>query len=209
MRVAVVNEISACNKNADILAALQGAGVTPYNAGMSDPAETPALTYIHTGLIAAMLLATDACDLVVGGCGTGQGFLNAAMQYPGVFAGLVLDPLDAWLFSRINAGNCVSLALNKGYGWAGNVNLMHLFEKLFADGRGLGYPPERAQSQAQSRDTLRAVSAAAHRPLVDIIQALPPDIPATLCKAERLLDALANLARDRALAGRLLKLLTP
>ncbi len=41
------------------------------------------------------------------------------MQYPGVSCGLIADPLDAWLFSMINAGNCISLALNKGYGWAG------------------------------------------------------------------------------------------
>ena len=52
------------------------------NAGMSAEGDEPELTYIQTGLMAAILLGTKACDLIVGGCGTGQGFLNSAMQYP-------------------------------------------------------------------------------------------------------------------------------
>ncbi len=77
--------------------------------------------------MSALLLNLKAVDFVVGGCGTGLGYLNAVMQYPGVFCGHLLTPLDAFLFARINAGNCVSLALNQGYGWAGDVNLrMHL-----------------------------------------------------------------------------------
>lgn len=209
MRVAVVNEVSACAKNPDILSALQLPGIEAYNAGMSDPGETPALTYIHTGFISAVLLAADACDLVVGGCGTGQGYLNSVMQYPGVFAGLLQDPLDAWLFGQINAGNCVSLALNKGYGWAGNINLRHLFEKLFADEHGQGYPPERAQSQSQSRQALKGLSALTHRPWEEILQGMAPEILAVLSQADRLKEALQSRARNRALAERLLALLFP
>ena len=209
MRVAVVSEVSSCAKNADILWALQLPGIETYNAGMCDPGEVPALTYIHTGLISAVLLGTDACDLVVGGCGTGQGYLNAVMQYPGVFAGLIQDPLDAWLFGQINAGNCVSLALNKGYGWAGNINLRYLFEKLFCDEHAQGYPPERAGSQAQSRQTLCKLSAVTHRPLEEILQVLDPEILAVLSQACRLKDALQSRANNRELAEKLLSLLFP
>ena len=56
------------------------------------------LTYIHTGLIAAAMLNIGAADMVVGGCGTGQGFMNSVMQYPNVVCGLILNPLDAFLF---------------------------------------------------------------------------------------------------------------
>jgi len=41
---------------------------------MRDSGPSPTLTYIHTGLMAAMLLHLRAVDLVIGGCGTGQGF---------------------------------------------------------------------------------------------------------------------------------------
>jgi len=80
------------------------------------------------------------------------------MQYPGVVCGLITDPLDAWLFSQINAGNCVSLALNKGYGWAGEINLRFVFEKLFQDKTGSGYPEQAKESQENSRRELARIS---------------------------------------------------
>lgn len=190
MRVAVINEISAYAKNPDILSALSEIeGVSVLNVGMTRPDEEPVLTYIHTGLMAGLLLNAGACDLVVGGCGTGQGFLNSAMQYPGVFCGLILNPLDAWLFSKINGGNCVSLALNKGYGWAGDINLRHIFRELFRDPPGSGYPPARAASQQESREALRRVSEAAHRPMEEILAALDPSILETVGSSERFLAA--------------------
>jgi ribose 5-phosphate isomerase RpiB len=42
----------------------------------------------------AILLNLKRVDFVVGGCGTGQGYLNSAMQYPGVFCGHILNDLD-------------------------------------------------------------------------------------------------------------------
>src|SRR5208337_4343486 len=116
MRIAVINETSAADRNADILHALEGRGHEIVNCGMRKGGEEPELSYIHTGLIAALVLAMGKVDFVVGGCGTGQGFLNAVLAYPGVSCGHILTPLDAWLFARINDGNCVSLALNQGYG---------------------------------------------------------------------------------------------
>ena len=83
MRIAVLNEISAVDKNKDIMDALAGRGHELFNLGMADAKDTPQLLYIHTGFLAAFLLALGKVDLVIGGCGTGQGFLNAVMQYPG------------------------------------------------------------------------------------------------------------------------------
>ena len=108
--------------------------------------------------MAALLLNLRAVDFVVGGCGTGLGFLNSVMQYPGVFCGHLLSPLDAFLFARINAGNCVSLALNQGYGWAGEVNLRLMFDALFTPEAGSGYPPQRAEPQSQGASCWRQVS---------------------------------------------------
>jgi len=189
MIVAVINETSAADKNADILAALalQGHNLSVVNAGMVKSGGKPELTYIHTGLLAALLLNLKRVDFVVGGCGTGQGFLNSVMQYPGVFCGHILNSLDAWLFMQINGGNCISLALNQGYGWAGDVNLRFIFERLFSVERGSGYPPHRKDSQQESRERLESISQVTHAALADIIRRLPDpvirpvlDFPGTL-----------------------------
>lgn len=204
MRIAVVNEVSARARNADILLALAEHGEhAVYNVGMRAEGEEPELTYIHTGLMAAMLINCGACDLVVGGCGTGQGFLNSVMQYPGVVCGLIIDPLDAWLFSQINAGNCVSLALNKGYGWAGELNLKLLFRELLRDEPGAGYPPQRSESQVASRARLRAISRAAHRPFLEILEALDAELIRPLKQCTAFLDLLRERATDIELAGRI------
>lgn len=176
MRIAVINETSAADKNAAILAALEGRGHAVYNLGMTKNGEPPELQYIHTGLIAALALNLKLVDLVVGGCGTGQGFLNSAMQYPGVFCGHILTSLDAWLFAQINGGNCISLALNQGYGWAGDVNLRFIFDQLFSVEFGAGYPPHRREPQKASRLALAEVSRLAHRPFFEILCALPDEI---------------------------------
>ncbi|MDR2687728.1 MAG: ribose-5-phosphate isomerase, partial [Oscillospiraceae bacterium] len=118
------------------------------------------------------------------------------MQYPGVFCGLVLDPLDAWLFSQINGGNCVSLALNKGYGWAGDINLKYLFDKLFRDPAGQGYPLARAESQAQSRARLQTISMKAHRPLVEILADIPAEVWAPILQHKPFMDVVAQHAES-------------
>jgi ribose 5-phosphate isomerase RpiB len=176
MRIAVVNETSAADRNADILAALDGRGHEVINAGMTRNFAQPEITYIHTGLIAAILLNLERVDFVVGGCGTGQGFLNSTMQYPGVFCGHIVDALDAWLFTQINGGNCISLMLNQRYGWAADVNLKFIFDRIFSVERGCGYPPHRKESQRQSRETLELVSSLTHRPLAEIIATLPDEV---------------------------------
>ncbi|NLE45096.1 MAG: ribose-5-phosphate isomerase [Chloroflexi bacterium] len=176
MRIAVVNETSAGDKNPDIIAALAGRGHEVINAGMTAKGSDPELLYTHTGLISGILLILGRVDFVVGGCGTGQGFLNSVMQYPGVFCGHILTPLDAWLFTQINGGNCISLALNQGYGWAGDVNLRFIFDRIFSVESGCGYPAHRKTQQRDSRLTLEKISGLVHRPLVEIIATLPDDV---------------------------------
>jgi ribose 5-phosphate isomerase RpiB len=181
MRIAVINETSAADRNADILAALDGLGHDVINVGMKKGGEKPELSYIHTGLMAAVLLNAGTVDFVVGGCGTGQGFLNSVMQYPGVICGHIVTPLDAWLFTQINGGNCVSLMLNQGYGWAGDVNLRFIFEKLFCVESGTGYPPHRREPQRESRELLGRLNLIAHRSMPQILAEIPSEVvtPAT------------------------------
>lgn len=176
MKIAVINETSAADKNKDILAALSDSEHEIINVGMSVCGAQPELTYIHTSLMSALLLNTKRVDFVVGGCGTGQGFLNAVMQYPSVFCGHILSPLDAWLFPQINAGNCISLALNQGYGWAGDINLKFIFTQLFSVEWGCGYPSHRQEPQKQSRELLANISEFTHKPFYQILELLPQEM---------------------------------
>lgn len=113
MRFAVINETSSAHRNSDTLAALVGGGHETFNVDMTEWGAQPELSYIHTGLKTAIFLNLKLVDFACGGFGTGHGYLNSALQYPGVFCH-ILNDLDAWLFARINAGNCISLAVNHG-----------------------------------------------------------------------------------------------
>ena len=206
MKIAVVNEVSASLKNEDIVNALEKTtDAEVLNVGMKNPQQMPSLTYIHTSYMTAVLLNTGCCDFAIGGCGTGQGYLNGVLQFPGVVCGLVTEPLDAWLFSQINGGNCVSLPLNKGYGWAGGLNLEYVFEKLFRDPAGAGYPRERAQSQAQSRQILADLSRISHRDIIDILKESDPEILKALAGSEEFMKVLADGPEKAKLVYELLK----
>jgi ribose 5-phosphate isomerase RpiB len=155
---------------------LEGRGHEIINAGMKTSEDKPDLLYTHTGLMTAILLNLKRVDFVVGGCGTGQGFFNAAMQFPGVFCGYIASPLDAWLCAQINAGNCISLPLTQGYGWAADVNLRFIFDKLFSVEWGGGYPSHRKEPQRQGRLMLEKMSRSAHCPFASIISTLPDEL---------------------------------
>ncbi len=176
MRVAVVNETSSADRNSDILAALADRNLEIVNCGMRRNGQPPELTYVHTGFLSALLLNLRYVDFVIGGCGTGQGFLNSVLQYPNVVCGHMTTPLDAWLFNRINAGNCISLALNQGYSWGSIVNLELIFEELFSGHRGDGYPANRKESQQQSVERLKRVTEATHPGMARIIGSLPAEV---------------------------------
>lgn len=171
MKIGVVTESSTKDKNAIVCGKLEAMqGLRVINAGMKGVCEEPTLSYLDTGFMTALLLNMGLVDFVVGGCGTGQGFFNAALQYPNVFCGLLLDPTDAFLFSRVNAGNCVSLSLNKGFALGGEFNLELIFQNLFAEPFGLGYPDGRREVQADVRMRLAALSGANHLSFHEILE---------------------------------------
>lgn len=207
MRIAVINEVSTADRNADVIAALEGRGHTILNVGMKQAGAASELTVLHTGFLSALMLAAARADLIVGGCGTGHGYEVAVSQYPGVACGRILNPLDAWLFTQINGGNVVSLALNLGYGWAGEVNLKMIFDALFSVEAGAGYPDHRRATQRDSRFLLLGISETTHRTMAKIVRELPDRVvsPALaypgvweLLEVDRLLDsALAAALRER------------
>ena len=170
MKIAVVTEGSTKQRNADVVAALANLNHEIINLGMFNVEGETDLTYIETALMSAISIHLNIADFIVGGCGTGQGYINTVLQFPGMFCGLLMDPVEAWLYGQVNAGNCVSLQLNKGYGaLAGDVNLRFIFEKLFSVDYGGGYPAARRDIQQGARDKLKALSAATHKPFADIL----------------------------------------
>ena len=84
--------------------------------------------------------------------------------------------LDGWLFTQINGGNCISLQLNQGYGWAADENLRFIFDRIFSVERGCGYPENRRESQQASRGILEEISCTAHRPFFEMLDDLPREI---------------------------------
>lgn len=204
MKIAVVSEVAAGAKNADVVAALESLGHEVLNLGMSEANQEPTLTYMHTALMSAITLSLGIADFVVGGCGTGQGYYNAVLQFPGVTCGLLAEPLDAWLYTRINSGNCASLPLNKGYGWAANENLKLIFEHLFPENKEAGYPASRVESQIESRAALNRLSHATHLPMEQIVDVIDPALVSTVMQNKAFAAAVKAAApcalRDKLLA---------
>ena len=177
MKIAVITEGSTKHHNADVMKALEGMGHEVVHLGMKNVDGEPDLTYMETGLMTAIALNLKAVDFVVGGCGTGQGYMNAVLQYPGVFCGLIMDPVEAFLYSQVNAGNCISLQLNKGYGGiGGDLNVKYILEKLFNDTYGQGYPAARKAVQVDARKRLETLSQQSHRPMTEILKTIDPQL---------------------------------
>lgn len=171
MRIAVINEGSTKHRNQDVMKALEGMGHEVWNLGMKGQEGEPDLSYLETAFLSALMLNLKAVDFVVGGCGTGQGYMNAVLQFPGTACGLLMDPTEAFLYSQVNAGNCVSLPLNKGYGGVGgDINVKYILEKLFNDTYGQGYPEHRREIQVNARKKLEKLSMDAHRPMEEILE---------------------------------------
>lgn len=177
MRIAVINEGSTKHRNQDVMKALEGMGHDVLNLGMKNIEGEPDLSYLETAFLSALMLNLKVVDFVVGGCGTGQGYLNAVLQFPGTACGLVMDPVEAFLYSQVNAGNCISLPLNKGYGGVGgDINVRYILEKLFNDTYGEGYPPHRKEIQVNARKKLQKLSLDAHKSMEEILNIMDPEI---------------------------------
>ncbi len=180
MKIALINENSQAAKNPVILDALKKVvdpmGHQVFNYGMYTAEDACQLTYVQAGILAAVLLNSGAADYVITGCGTGEGAMLACNSFPGVICGHVEDPLDAYTFAQINDGNAIALPFAKGYGWGGDLNLAYIFEKLYAEESGQGYPRERAVPEQRNKRILDEVRKAAYREFTDILKDLDQEL---------------------------------
>jgi len=180
MRIALINENSQAAKNGIIEGALKKVadekGFEVVNYGMYSADDKAQLTYVQNGILAAVLLNSGAADFVVTGCGTGEGAMLALNSFPGVICGHVENPLDAYTFAQINDGNAISIPFALGFGWGGELNLQYIFEKLFSEPFGGGYPKERVVPEQANKKILDGVRAKAFRPLTEILADLDPEL---------------------------------
>ena len=91
---------------------------------------------------------------------------------PGVECGLCADPTDSFLFTQVNNGNCMSLPYAKGWGWAGEVNLEYLFEKLFVQEPGGGYPESSAKSEQENAARTKKLKTYSHPKFTDMLASI-------------------------------------
>lgn len=180
MKIALICENSQAAKNAMIENALRKVtepmGFEVRNYGMLSADDECQLTYVQIGILAAVLLNSGAADYVITGCGTGEGAMLACNSFPGVICGHVEDALDAYTFAQINDGNAIALPFAKGFGWGGDLNLEYIFEKLFCEEPGQGYPRERAVPEKRNKKILDEVKAKTYRPLTEILRDLDREL---------------------------------
>lgn len=180
MRIALINENSQAGKNEMIYNTLKTVadqkGYTVDNYGMYSAEDANSLTYVQNGILAAILINSGAADFVVTGCGTGEGAMLACNSFPNVLCGHIESPLDAFLFSQVNDGNCIALPFAENFGWGGELNLRYIFERLFECEGGGGYPKERVVPEQRNKKILDEVKKVTHTDMVTILKNLDQEL---------------------------------
>lgn len=173
MKIALLNENSQASKNSLIYKVLKEKcdelGYELFNYGMGDENDSN-LTYVQLGLLAGILINSQAVDFIVTGCGTGQGAMLALNSFPNISCGLINDSLDAYLFAQINAGNAISIPYAKGFGWGSEINLKNIFNGLFKDEFGGGYPKERKEAEQKNKIILDKIKKNTTKDMLTILK---------------------------------------
>ncbi|MCR5011016.1 MAG: RpiB/LacA/LacB family sugar-phosphate isomerase [Lachnospiraceae bacterium] len=203
MKIALINENSQAAKNGIIYNALKKVadekGYDVDNYGMYSADDKAQLTYVQNGILAAILLNSGAADFVVTGCGTGEGAMLALNSFPGVICGHVTNPLDAYTFAQINDGNAIAIPFALGFGWGGDLNLEYIFEKLFSEPFGGGYPKERVVPEQRNKKILDGVREQAFKPLDEILKSLDRELVKGAIAGEKFDELFSASAKDEKL----------
>ncbi|MGY3736030.1 RpiB/LacA/LacB family sugar-phosphate isomerase [Lactococcus taiwanensis] len=156
------------------------------NFGVSENEEK--FSYVQIALCVGLLLNSGAVDFVVTGCSSGNGMNIAANALPNVISGYLPTPTDAYLFGRINQGNCASLPLGLNFGWAGEVNLRFTLEKLFEEPMNVGYPKESAERKQADALKLKEIKELAQTDMISVLTGLSVEFIQPILEKSDLLD---------------------
>ncbi|MBQ9685569.1 MAG: RpiB/LacA/LacB family sugar-phosphate isomerase [Oscillospiraceae bacterium] len=179
MKIALINENSQAPKNELIFETLKKAaeplGHECFNYGRYSAEDPHERTYVQEGLLAAILLNSGAADFVITGCGTGMGAMLALNSFPGVMCGWAHEPLEAYLFAQVNAGNALSMPFAMDFGWGAEVNLQYMFERLLGTPMGAGYPEAWAGAEKRNRGVLAEVKKVTHTDIMTVLKNIDQD----------------------------------
>ncbi len=205
MKIALINENSQAAKNELICNTLKSVveplGHEVLNFGMYTAEDEAQLTYVQVGLLTAILLNSKAVDLVITGCGTGEGAMLACNAFPGVLCGHVVDPTDAYQFTQVNNGNAIAMPFAKGWGWGCELNLSYVFEKLFVSEWGQGYPRERAVPEQRNKKILDDVKKITHRDMMSILKDIDKDFLKAAVSGEKFSELFFKNCKDDEIAA--------
>lgn len=196
MKIALVLEDSQANKNAIIYEELKKTaekyGHEVINVGMFSEEDKRQLNFTQVGFVASILIESQAADFIVTGCGTGQGAMISCNAFPNLVCGYVAEPLDAFLFSQVNAGNVISMAYAQNFGWGAEKNLQYIFETLLRQPFGEGYPAIHAEGEKRSRVRMQEMKQTCAKSMTEIIHSFSEEYIQSACNEPRLLEVLKN-----------------
>lgn len=176
MKIAVIQETTQMSKNEVLFKSTQAAvdkSDEVINFGVFEG--DPLLSYVQVSLLVGLLLNSKAVDYVITGCSSGNGMDIACNSLPNVTCGYLPTPSDAFLFGRINHGNCASIPLGLNFGWSGELNLKYTLEKLFDGPMDVGYPQDSAARKEKDADMQQSIKRLAQTDMVTILSSLPAD----------------------------------
>lgn len=172
MKVAVIQASSQKDKNILMYNSLRkivkDKGYEVINFGVFQD-EDVEYSYVETAMLISILLESKAVDFVVTGCSSGQGMMLACNSLPSILCGYIENPSDAYLFGRINDGNAISIPLGLNFGWAAEINLKCILEKLFDEPFGIGYPKQDSVRKQKDTNLLKSINSITKRKLKDVI----------------------------------------
>jgi ribose 5-phosphate isomerase RpiB len=134
-------------------------------------------------MLISILLESKTVDFVVTGCSSGQGMMLACNSLPSILCGYIENPSDAYLFGRVNNGNAISIPFGLNFGWAAEINLQCVLEKLFDEPFGIGYPQKDAARKQKDTQILKLMNSITKRELKNVIPQMDIDFIKILNKA--------------------------
>ena len=202
MKIAVIQASSQKDKNSliydSLIKIVKDKGHEVINFGVFKD-ENVEYSYVETAMLISILLESSAVDFVVTGCTSGQGMMLACNSLPSILCGYIENPSDAYLFGRINNGNAVSIPLGLNFGWAAEINLQCILEKLFDEPFGIGYPKQDSIRKQKDTKLLKSINSITKRELKDIIPKLEVDFMRKVVSRDNVFDYLIKYAQDNEL----------
>ena len=199
MKVAVIQASSQKDKNSliynSLMKAVKHKGYEVINFGVFQY-EIIEYSYVETAMLISILLESKSVDFVITGCSSGQGMMLACNSLPSILCGYIENPSDAYLFGRINNGNAISIPLGLNFGWAADINLQCILEKLFDEPLGIGYPKKDSVRKQKDTNLLKYLNSITKRDLKDIIPKIDVDFMRKVINRKNIIDYAMKYGQD-------------